>query len=86
MTENRDPLANAFGERAPKDINDFRNMLDEAVEAHGANANLPEIGDFRTGVVISTTEDHSLTTDIHVPKGEGPFPTVSYTHLRAHET
>lgn len=80
MTENRDPLANAFSERAPKDINDFRNMLDEAVEAHGANANLPEIGDFRTGVVISTTEDHSLTTDIHVPKGEGPFPILVYFH------
>ena len=80
MTENMDPLANAFNERSPKDINDFRNILDEAVESSGANENLPEIGDFLTGVLISTKDDHSLTTDIHIPKGEGPFPILVYFH------
>ncbi len=80
MTENIDPLANVFNERTPKDINDFRNILDEAVESTGANENLPEIGDFRTDVMISRKEDHSLTTDIHTPKGQGPFPILVYFH------
>ncbi len=80
MTENMDPLAIAFNERSPKDINDFRNILDEAVESSGANENLPEIGDFLTDVLISTKDDHSLTTDIHIPKGEGPFPILVYFH------
>ena len=80
MTENIDPLANIFNERAPKDINDFRNILEEAIESSGANKNLPEIGDFLTGVEISKKEDHSLTTDIHIPKGEGPFPILVYFH------
>ena len=80
MTENKDPLINIFSERTPKDINDFRNILDEAVESTGANENLPEIGDFLTAVVISKKEDRSLTTDIHVPKGEGPFPILVYFH------
>ena len=80
MTENIDPLANIFNERAPKDINDFRNILEEAIESSGANKNLPEIGDFLTEVEISKKEDHSLTTDIHIPKGEGPFPLLVYFH------
>ena len=80
MTENIDPLANIFNERAPKDINDFRNILEEAIESSGANKNLPEIGNFLTGVEISKKEDHSLTTDIHIPKGEGPFPILVYFH------
>ena len=80
MTENIDPLANIFNERAPKDINDFRNILEEAIESSGANKNLPEIGDFLTEVEISKKEDHSLTTDIHIPKGEGPFPILVYFH------
>ena len=80
MTENADPLANIFNERTPKDINDFRNILEEAIESSGANKNLPEIGDFLTGVEISKKEDHSLTTDIHIPKGEGPFPILVYFH------
>ena len=80
MTENLDPLTNIFNERTPKDINDFRNILEEAVASTGANENLPEIGDFLTEVEISKKEDHSLTTDIHVPKGEGPFPILVYFH------
>ena len=80
MTENIDPLANIFNERAPKDINDFRNILEEAIESSGANKNLPEIGNFLTEVEISKKEDHSLTTDIHIPKGEGPFPILVYFH------
>jgi len=32
MTENIDPLANIFNERSPKDINDFRNILEEAID------------------------------------------------------
>ena len=80
MTETVDPLANIFNERAPKDINDFRNILEEAIESSGANKNLPEIGDFLTEVEISKKEDHSLTTDIHIPKGEGPFPILVYFH------
>ena len=73
MTENIDPLANIFNERVPKDINDFRNILEEAIESSGANNNLPEIGNYLTEVEISEKEDHSLTSDIHIPKGEGPF-------------
>ena len=80
MTETVDPIANIFNERAPKDINDFRNILEEAIESSGANKNLPEIGDFLTEVEISKKEDHSLTTDIHIPKGEGPFPILVYFH------
>ena len=80
MTETVDPLANIFNERAPKDINDFRNILEEAIESSGANKNLPEIGNFLTEVEISKKEDHSLTTDIHIPKGEGPFPILVYFH------
>ena len=80
MTENIDPLANIFNERSPKDINDFRNILEEAIEATGANENLPDIGNFLTEVEISKKEDHTLTTDIHVPKGEGPFPILVYFH------
>ena len=80
MTENIDPLANIFNERSPKDINDFRNILEEAIEATGANENLPEIGNFLAEVEISKKEDHTLTTDIHVPKGEGPFPILVYFH------
>ena len=80
MSENLDPLANVFSERMPKDINDFRNILEEAIESTGANKNLPEIGNFLTEVEISKKEDHSLTTDIHIPKGEGPFPLLVYFH------
>ena len=80
MTENIDPLANIFNERVPKDINDFRNILEEAIESSGANDNLPEIGNYLTEVEISEKEDHSLTTDIHIPKGEGPFPILVYFH------
>ena len=80
MIENMDPLTNIFNERTPKDINDFRNILEEAVASTGANENLPEIGDFLTEVEISKKEGHSLTTDIHVPKGEGPFPILVYFH------
>ena len=80
MAEIIDPLANVFNEKVPKDINDFRNILEEAIESSGANKNLPEIGNFLTEVEISEKEDHSLTTDIHIPKGEGPFPILVYFH------
>ena len=80
MTENIDPLANIFNEKVPKDINDFRNILEEGIESTGANKNLPDIGNFLTKVEISKKEDHSLTTDIHVPEGEGPFPILVYFH------
>ena len=80
MTEIIDPLANIFNEKVPKDINDFRNILEEAIESTGANKNLPDIGNFLTEVEISKKEDHSLTTDIHTPKGEGPFPMLVYFH------
>ena len=80
MTENIDPLANIFNERVPKDINDFRNILEEAIESSGANKNLPEIGNYLTEVEIAKKEDHSLTTDIHIPRGEGPFPILVYFH------
>ena len=53
MTENIDPLANIFNERVPKDINDFRNILEEAIDSSGANNNLPEIGNYLTEVEIS---------------------------------
>ena len=80
MTEIIDPLANIFNEKVPKDINDFRNILEEGIESTGANKNLPNIGNFLTEVEISKKEDHSLTTDIHIPKGEGPFPILVYFH------
>ena len=80
MTEIIDPLANIFNEKEPKDINDFRNILEEGIESTGANKNLPDIGNFLTKVEISKKEDHSLTTDIHVPEGEGPFPVLVYFH------
>ena len=80
MAEIIDPLANIFNEKVPKDINDFRNILEEAIESTGANKNLPDIGNFLTKVEISKKEDHSLTTDIHVPEGEGPFPILVYFH------
>ena len=53
MTENIDPLANIFNEKVPKDINDFRNILEEGIESTGANKNLPDIGNFLTKVEIS---------------------------------
>ena len=80
MAEIIDPLANVFNKKVPKDINDFRNILEEAIESTGANKNLPDIGNFLTEVEISKKEDHSLTTDIHVPEGEGPFPILVYFH------
>jgi acetyl esterase len=80
MKEIIDPLANIFNEKEPKDINDFRNILEEGIESTGANKNLPDIGNFLTKVEISKKEDHSLTTDIHVPEGEGPFPILVYFH------
>ena len=43
MTEIIDPLANIFNEKEPKDINDFRNILEEGIESTGANKNLPDI-------------------------------------------
>ena len=80
MNENKDPLANFFNSRSPKDVDDFRNILEEAIEVTGANKNLPEIGNFFTEVEISKKDDHTLTTDVHVPKGEGPFPILVYLH------
>ena len=50
MNENKDPLANFFNSRSPKDVDDFRNILEEAIEVTGANKNLPEIGNFFTEV------------------------------------
>ena len=80
MTEIIDPLANIFNEKEPKDINAVRKILEEGIESTGANKNLPDIGNFLTKVEISKKEDHSLTTDIHVPEGEGPFPILVYFH------
>ncbi len=42
MNKKRDPLANILEGKSPKDINELRTMLEEGMDAAGANDDLPE--------------------------------------------
>ena len=80
MNKKRDPLASILEGKSPKDVNELRTILEEGMDAAGANDDLPVIGDFRSGIEISKKENRVLSTDIHSPQGEGPFPVLVYFH------
>ena len=76
MNKKRDPLASILEGKSPKDINELRAMLEEGMDAAGANDDLPVIGGFRSGIEIAKKGNRVLSTDIHSPQGEGPFPVL----------
>jgi len=80
MNKKRDPLASILEGKSPKDINEFRTMLEEGMDTAGANDDLPVIGGFRSGIEIAKKGNRVLSTDIHSPQGEGPFPVLIYFH------
>ena len=80
MNKKRDPLASILEGKSPKDINELRTMLEEGMDTAGANDDLPVIGDFRSGIEIAKKDNRVLSTDIHSPQGEGPFPVLVYFH------
>ncbi len=43
-------------------------------------ADLPELSANHYGIVLRRREGADLTADVHVPEGEGPFPTLVYLH------
>jgi len=73
-TPPQDPMLQLLGGSLPETAQDMRGLL----ERFGAllNAELPEIGAFHPGVALR----EGVTADIHVPRGEGPFPVLVYLH------
>ena len=43
-------------------------------------SDLPELGGNHHDIVLRSRDGLDLTADIHVPEGEGPFPTLVYFH------
>ena len=78
MAENSDPLKAFISENVPEDVFGLRTLLDGFMAA--ANGGLPEIGGNVDDLLIQPHEGQDLTVDIHIPKGEGPFPILIYLH------
>lgn len=55
-----------------------RELLD--VFAAMLNEDLPEVGEFHAAVPYREVDGQTLTLDVIVPKGEGPFPVLVYFH------
>ena len=45
-----------------------------------ANTNLPEMSEIHENIVIWERKDFTLTAEVYVPKGKGPFPVFLYLH------
>ncbi len=73
-----DPLMAFVAENPPSDPLEFRSLLDGF--SLMMNSDLPEIGKSIDDVVIAEYPEQNLTVDIHVPKGDGPFPVLIYLH------
>ncbi len=67
-----------LGDTTADDIQDLRSVLD--LFAGLLNGDLPEIGAFEAGVGYREVDGQTLTLDVMVPKGEGPFPVLVYLH------
>jgi acetyl esterase len=51
-----------------------------AITLDRLNVDLPEVAEIHEGVVLREREGESLTAEVLVPEGEGPFPVVLYMH------
>ena len=74
-----DPINDYILERHPQNLIDIRQYFEELALAQ-LNNDLPEIGESIDDVVIATVDGVDITVDVHIPKGEGPFPVVVFTH------
>ena len=74
-----DPLFDFILERNPQNLLEMRQYFDELAFGQFNNG-LPEIGESVDDVVIATVDGVDITVDVHVPKGEGPFPVVVFSH------
>ena len=73
-----DPLMELLKDSPPKNALEFRATLDAfALAGNGA---LPEIGGSEDDVTLFSAGGVDVTADIHVPKGDGPFPVLVYLH------
>lgn len=73
-----DVIAQAFLANPPETVDDMRRGID--MFGGMLNADLPEIGAFHEGVVLRQEAGHTLTADVHVPRGDGPHPVLVYLH------
>ena len=74
-----DPLNAFILDRNPQNLIELRQCFAELALGHFNNS-LPEIGESVDDVVIATVDGVDITVDVHVPKGEGPFPVVVFSH------
>jgi acetyl esterase len=51
-----------------------------AISLDRLNVDLPEVAEIHEGVVLRERADYTLTAEVIVPRGEGPFPVVLYMH------
>lgn len=78
MTSPTDPFAQLLTpENIPKTPGDMRNLLDGFAEM--LNAGTPEVGAFHEKVAVEGA-DSTVTADVVVPAGTGPWPVLVYLH------
>jgi acetyl esterase len=77
MSDTADLLMNFLRDNSPQDARELREMLDGFMLQMG-NADLPAIGASHDDVVIDAGT--GLSVDVHVPRGDGPFPVLVYLH------
>src|SRR4030095_10162996 len=73
-----DPLMEMLKDNPPKNALEFRATLDAFALA--GNGVLPEIGSSEDDVTLFSVDGANVTADIHLPKGDGPFPVLVYLH------
>lgn len=74
-----DPINEYVLGRNPQNMVDIRQLFSEMALSQ-LNNNLPEIGKSVDDVVIASADGVDITVDVHVPKGEGPFPVLVFIH------
>ena len=73
------PLIEYILERNPQNIMELREHANAAMLSQ-FNEGLPEIGKSLDDIEISSIADGMLSLDVHIPKGNGPFPIVIFFH------
>jgi len=72
-----DPLSQMMMNNIPETVEDMRNLLNGF--AGMLNGDMPEVGAFHEKVAVAGLPAE-VTSDVIVPKGDGPFPVLVYLH------
>lgn len=83
MSESRTPfdidvLAQQVMSNPPDNAVEMRSLIDGILRSF--NVNLPEVGGFHEKVLVRRVGEKSVTADVVVPKGTGPYPVLVYLH------